>query len=296
MKAIKRIALTELQTMFYSPIAWFILIIFTFQACMAFVDVFNGYVVAQELGRSVRNVTLGTFANPWNNGIFIVMQSYLYLYIPLLTMGIMSRELSSGSIKLLYSSPVTNFQIVVGKYIAIMTYALVMIGVLALFVIYGVCFVHKFDLPAVLIGLLGLYLLIGAYGAIGLFMSSLTSYQVVAAMGTFAIFAVLNYIGGMWQDIALVRDITYWLSIRGRSGEFINGLLCSEEVIYFLVVIVLFLTFTIIRLTVIREKRKLLVSASWYFSAIFIAVLIGYFSSRPSLMFFMMRLELRLTR
>ena len=146
-----------------------------------------------------------------------------------------------------------------------MTYALVMIGVLALFVIYGVCFVHKFDLPAVLIGLLGLYLLIGAYGAIGLFMSSLTSYQVVAAMGTFAIFAVLNYIGGMWQDIALVRDITYWLSIRGRSGEFINGLLCSEEVIYFLVVIVLFLTFTIIRLTVIREKRKLLVSASWYF-------------------------------
>ena len=51
MKAIKRIALTELQTMFYSPIAWFILIIFTFQACMAFVDVFNGYVVAQELGR-----------------------------------------------------------------------------------------------------------------------------------------------------------------------------------------------------------------------------------------------------
>ena len=286
MKAIKRIALTELQTMFYSPIAWFILIIFTFQACMAFVDVFNGYVVAQELGRSVRNVTLGTFANPWNNGIFIVMQSYLYLYIPLLTMGIMSRELSSGSIKLLYSSPVTNFQIVVGKYIAIMTYALVMIGVLALFVIYGVCFVHKFDLPAVLIGLLGLYLLIGAYGAIGLFMSSLTSYQVVAAMGTFAIFAVLNYIGGMWQDIALVRDITYWLSIRGRSGEFINGLLCSEEVIYFLVVIVLFLTFTIIRLTVIREKRKLLVSASWYFSAIFIAVLIGYFSSRPSLMFF----------
>lgn len=285
MKAIKRIALTELQTMFYSPIAWFILVIFTFQACMAFVNAFDGYVVAQELGRRVYNVTLGAFASPYG-GIFTGMQSYLYLYIPLLTMGVMSRELSSGSIKLLYSSPVTNLQIVVGKYIAIMTYALVMVDVLALFVIYGACFVHKFDLPAVLIGLLGLYLLIGAYGAIGLFMSSLTSYQVVAAMGTFAIFAVLNYVGGMWQDIALVRDITYWFSIRGRSGEFIGGLLCSEDVLYFLVVIMLFLTFTVIRLTAIREKRKFLVTTSWYMGAMLVAVLIGYFSSRPSLMFF----------
>ncbi|MDE7373775.1 MAG: ABC transporter, partial [Odoribacter sp.] len=96
MKAIKRIALTELQTMFYSPIAWFILVIFTFQACMAFVNVFDDYVVAQELGRRVYNVTLGAFASPYD-GIFTEMQSYLYLYIPLLTMGVMSRELSSGS-------------------------------------------------------------------------------------------------------------------------------------------------------------------------------------------------------
>ncbi|WP_415988474.1 Gldg family protein [Butyricimonas virosa] len=284
MKAIKRIALTELQTMFYSPIAWFILIIFTFQASMTFVNAFEGYVVSQELGRYVYNVTMGTFTNPWRGGLFPEIQGYLYLYIPLLTMGIMSRELSSGSIKLLYSSPVTNFQIVIGKFISIMIYALVMIAVLGLFVIYGVCFVHEFDLPPVLAGLLGLYLLICAYGAIGLFMSSLTSYQVVAAMGTFAVFAVLNYVGGMWQDIAFVRDITYWLSIRGRSGEFINGLLCSEDVIYFLVVVVLFLTFTVIRLTVIRKKKSWFVSTSWYFSAILIAVSIGYLSSRPTFM------------
>ena len=152
MKAIKRIALTELQTMFYSPIAWFILIIFTFQASMTFVNAFEGYVVSQELGRYVYNVTMGTFTSPWRGGLFPEIQGYLYLYIPLLTMGIMSRELSSGSIKLLYSSPVTNFQIVIGKFISIMIYALVMIAVLGLFVIYGVCFVHEFDLPPVLAG------------------------------------------------------------------------------------------------------------------------------------------------
>ena len=284
MKAIKRIALTELQTMFYSPIAWFILIIFTFQASMTFANAFEGYVVSQELGRYVYNVTLGTFTSPWQRGLYPEIQGYLYLYIPLLTMGIMSRELSSGSIKLLYSSPITNFQIVVGKFISIMIYAFVMIVVLALFVVYGTCFVHEFDLPPVLVGLLGLYLLICAYGAIGLFMSSLTSYQVVAAMGTFAVFAVLNYVGEMWQDIAFVRDITYWLSIRGRSSEFINGLLCSEDIIYFLVVVILFLTFTIIRLMVIRQKKSWFVSISWYFSAVFIAVSLGYLSSRPILM------------
>ena len=79
MKAIKRIALTELQTMFYSPIAWFILIIFTFQASMTFVNAFEGYVVSQELGRYVYNVTMGTFTNPWRGGLFPEIQGYLYL-------------------------------------------------------------------------------------------------------------------------------------------------------------------------------------------------------------------------
>ena len=65
--------------------------------------------------------------------------------------------------------------------------------------------------------MLGLYLLVCAYAAIGLFMSSITSYQVVAAMGTLAVLAVLNFVGDMWQDIDFVRDITYWLAINGRA-------------------------------------------------------------------------------
>ena len=106
MKTIYKIARTELQTLFYSPIAWLILVIFTFQASMAFTNGLAGNVRSQELGYGLYNVTMGVFAG-WR-GMFIAMQQYLYLYIPLLTMGLMSRELSSGSIKLLYSSPVTN--------------------------------------------------------------------------------------------------------------------------------------------------------------------------------------------
>ena len=163
MKALKRIALTELQVMFYSPIAWFILIIFLIQVSMAFNGSFAGVVAASEMGRGLYNLTSGVFYNPMF-GMFARLLSYLYLYIPLLTMGIMSRELSSGSIKLLYSSPVSNFQIIFGKYLAVVVYALLMTFVVAMFVIYGACTIENFDIAPCLVGLLGMFLLICAYG------------------------------------------------------------------------------------------------------------------------------------
>ena len=135
MKTIYKIARTELQTLFYSPIAWLILVIFTFQASMAFTNGLAGNVRSQELGYGLYNVTMGVFAG-WR-GMFIAMQQYLYLYIPLLTMGLMSRELSSGSIKLLYSSPVTNTQIILGKYLSMLVYGLVLIGIICVYVIYS---------------------------------------------------------------------------------------------------------------------------------------------------------------
>ena len=285
MKALRRIALTELQVMFYSPIAWFILIIFLFQVVMAFNSGFEGRVAAQDMGRDLYALTSGIYMNPMF-GFFKKLLSYLYLYIPLLTMGIMSRELSSGSIKLLYSSPVTNFQIIFGKYIAVVVYAFLMTFVIGMFVIYGACTIENFDWAPCLVALLGLFLLICAYGAIGLFMSSLTSYQVVAAVGSFAILAVLNIVGGMWQDIAFVRDIMFWLSIGGRSSEFIVGLLCSEDVIYFLTVIAMFLGFTVVRMKGIREKKSFIKTFAMHLSVVVIAVMIGYISSRPTMMGF----------
>ena len=106
MKTIYKMARTELQTLFYSPIAWLILVVFTFQASLVFSNGLAGCVRNQELGYGLYNVRMNVFAG-WR-GMFTAMQQYLYLYIPLLTMGLMSRELNSGSIKLLYSSPVTN--------------------------------------------------------------------------------------------------------------------------------------------------------------------------------------------
>ena len=148
MKMIFKIAKTELQTLFYSPVAWLILIIFTFQASILFTNVFDMSVKSQSLEYQLDNVTLFTFGGMF--GLFSGIQQYLYLYIPLLTMGLMSRELSSGSIKLLYSSPVTNKQIVLGKYLAMMLYGLLLMAILSIFVIYSAFAIKSFDFTCVL--------------------------------------------------------------------------------------------------------------------------------------------------
>lgn len=281
MKIIYRIALAELQSLFYSPVAWLILIVFTIQCSFAFTGVVDANVVRKAMGYGVGNLTLDIYAEM--HGFFKTLQEYLYLYIPLLTMGLMSGELSSGSIKLLYSSPVRNSQIILGKYLSMLVYGLVLIGIICVYVIYSAFVVKQLDVSMVLTGLLGIYLLICAYAAIGLFMSSITSYQVVAAMGTLAIFALLNVIKGIGQNIDFVREITYWLSINGRCNEFVRGMICSEDLLYFLIVIVLFLTLSILRLKAIRQKTPWKISLGKYAAVVIFAVVIGYFSARPSL-------------
>lgn len=286
MKLIFTIAKNELKIMFYSPIAWLMLIIFIVQSGIFFCDIVeNIATTVAATGRKI-NFLSYIFFNDSTYGLFPKVQQYLFLYIPLLTMGLMSREVGEGSIKLLYSSPINNTQIVLGKYLAMMTYILVLIGSLFAFVAFGPLTIKDFDYPQVLTGILGLYLLAATYAAIGLFMSSLTSYQPVAAIATMALLAVLNMVGSVGQEYAWFRDITYWLSINGRCEEFINGLVCSEDVIYFLVISAMFLVFTIFRMTHDRNSFTRSHKSGRYILVCVIVVGIGYISSMPQFMTF----------
>lgn len=284
MKTTLRIARAELCALFYSPVAWLILVIFAVQVGVAFSDAFGNQLRSQALGNGLWGVTSSLYTG-WM-GILPGILRNLYLYIPLLTMGLMSREFSSGSIKLLYSSPVTDGEIILGKYISMLVYNLLIVGILFLTGLLCMFTVVNMDVALFLTGLLGIYLLVCAYAAIGLFMSSLTSYQVVAAMGTLAVLAVLNYIGEVGQDIAFVRDITYWLSISGRAYQFIDGLICSEDVVYFLVVIILFISLSVFKLQSERKKRSRVRNWVRYGGAVAVALLVGYFSAMPKLMFY----------
>ena len=276
-----QIARTELRVIFYSPVAWLILVVFAVQCGFSFCDVIWPAIKSQSLGYEVQALTGSVFTS--GKGIFPVMLEHLYFYIPLLTMGLMSREFSSGSIKLLYSSPVTSAQIILGKYLSVMIYCAVLLGVILVYVGLGALTIGHMDGTLIFSNFLGMYLLICAYAVIGLFMSCLTSYQVVAAIGTLAFLSFLNFIGGVGQEIPLVRDITYWLALNGRVGLFVAGMINTENLIYFLVVIAAFLLLSVWRLQAVREKqpgRKKILKLTGLAVGV---VVLSYVSSRPFL-------------
>lgn len=281
MRVINKIAKVELSQFFYSPIAWLVLIVFTAQASIAFVDIYQYELMDAEAGRGVQPLTNTIFAS-WR-GIFSEIQEYLYLYIPLLTMGLISKEKANGSIKLLFSSPISNTQIILGKFQAMLVNGLLLMGILFIIALFCHFTIEQFDMAHVLSGLLGIYLLTCAYAAIGLFMSTLTSYQVVAVVSTLAVLTILNMVADLAKDIAFLREIAYWLSLKGRSNEMLKGLICSEDVIYFLLIIVLFLTLSIFKLN--HEQKRLKNSTCFirYAAIVTVAFTLGQISTIPYL-------------
>jgi len=137
MKTTLKIARTELALLFYSPIAWFLLVAFLFQSGLAYTTAIEGYLTQQQMGgiglRYLQFITNNMFTPPY--GIWPSLAGKLYLYLPLLTMGLMSREISSGTIKLLYSSPIKVREIIFGKFIAMMVYNLALILIHATIVV-----------------------------------------------------------------------------------------------------------------------------------------------------------------
>lgn len=279
-----RIARIELNTLFYSPVAWLVLVIFAFQVGMKFAGAMDHQIHAKMLDYSLFSVTKSLFSGL--RGVFPPVVNSLYLYIPLISMGLMSREYSSGSIRLLYSSPVSNGSIILGKYLAILVYGLVLMAILGCCVVYGAVVVDNFDTPLVLTGMLGIFLLLCTYSAIGLFMSTITSYQVVAGIGTLAILAGLNYVGEIGQGIVFVQDITYWLSMTGRVYEFIDGMIPSESVIYFLGLIVFFVGISIAKLNIDRHDHNFKRTFFIYSGACLGLIFVAFLSSRPHFKFY----------
>ena len=113
-----RIAKIELSSMFYSPVAWLILVIFALLIGYDYANIFDSQLHSQSLGNNLWSVSSAIY-NSWMTGILKPILRNLYLYIPLITMGLMSREYQSGSVKLLYSSPIKNSSIILGKYLAV---------------------------------------------------------------------------------------------------------------------------------------------------------------------------------
>jgi ABC-2 type transport system permease protein len=284
MKIIFKIAKAELRSLFYSPVAWVVSVAFFIVSSIRLLFSLELFANIQDYNKDTmkgwsdwgNDLSAGRFGD-----IFEQVVKLLYIFIPLLTMGIINKEVNAGTIKLLYSSPVRSREIVAGKFLGLMTFITAFAIPITLSAA-AVCFsIKDADYNIYFSGMLGFYLLAGAYVSIGLFISCLTNYQIVAGVLTFVAFFILHAIGGLWQQYDLVRDLTYFLSISGRANKIMSGLLTTRDVSYFLLIIALFLSFSMIKLRGIKEAGGWRVSFTRYLTVSIVVLLLGYFSSRP---------------
>lgn len=284
MKTTIEIARIQLARLFYSPIAWLILILLLIQTSYNFTGIIDFYELQQRKNFPwpllTRNIY--TFPQGFRPGIFYALAQNLYLYLPLLTMGLLSAEISNGSIKLIYSSPILTRQLVFGKFLSMMIFSILMILCLWLFVIPGIFIIQDIDISLIVSASIGVFLLSSAYTAIGLFISSFSQYQIVVAIATFVILAGLNMIEDVGQEIAYLNEVTFWLSMPNRANDFISGLFKSQNLIYFLLIIIIFITFTILRLDFRRRASKWSIQVLTYSSVLAVASFCAVISTNPS--------------
>lgn len=278
---IYKIARAELWMLFCSPIAWLLLLCFVVQMGLRYIYLFNYLMYSMKEYGGVWNATKSLFLE--QNGTWCYVLEFLYFYIPLLTMGMVSKEFNSGSIRLLYSSPISSTQIILGKYFALIFYAFVLMGVLAIYAFIGWATIKNFEVGLVWTGLGGLFLLTCTYLAVGLFVSSLTSYQIISAVGTFMVLMLLSMVSKFGQQFDFVREVTYWLSIDGRADTFLRGMICSEDLLYFPVVSSAFLALTVIRLNAVRQKQRFVITLGKNMVVLVVVAVIAYTSSQPAL-------------
>jgi ABC-2 type transport system permease protein len=154
--------------------------------------------------------------------------------MPMVTMRTYSEEKRSGTIELLLTSPVSDFQIIMGKFLGAMALYLVMLAVslihIAILFIYG----HP-EWKPILTAYLGLVLLGGCFISLGLFISSLTKNQIVAGIVTFAVFLflwIITWIGSFSGPT--VDKLTTYVSIIDHLDDFGKGVIDTTHVIYYL--------------------------------------------------------------
>ncbi|MCG8322324.1 MAG: Gldg family protein [Cytophagales bacterium] len=249
MRLITNIAKHEIRRLFCSPIIWLVLIAFVLQILYGFFDRLEYISISVAKGWRIHHTSDAIFGSNFPAKIGYILVHNIYIYIPLITMGLFSKEYNTGSFRLLISSPAYFWQLVMGKYLALIVYSLLLCLVLAALLIYCLIIIDGFYPPFVISAIFGYFLLLTTYSAIGLFISSLTSKQVIAAITTFAVIGLFSAIGAIGQDIPFLNSILYWVSISGRVSGIMAGLIGSKDIMYFLLITCCFVAATIFKLS-----------------------------------------------
>jgi len=164
--------------------------------------------------------------------------------MPMITMRTYSEEKRSGTIELLLTSPITDVEIILGKFFGAMGLYIAMLAVTLVYMAILFIFGNPEWKPLVA-AYLGLLLMGGAFIALGLLISSTTNNQIVAGVISFVVFLLL-WIVGWFGDSAgpVFGPLTSWLSITEHFDDFSKGIIDTKHVLYYLSLITfgLFLT------------------------------------------------------
>lgn len=290
MNIVSKIARAELRGLYYSPVAWFLsILVFIHLASYLVVFIYTGYVGQEIIDQmnpdhvGIRSIT-HMVMNQSNGGLVPNVLQYLFFYFPLLTMGLISAEMNRGSIKLLQSSPIKVSSVVKGKMLAMVLYITFLMFIMAVFCAYGIFTIEHVQIPLMLSAMLGFFLLLCVYAAVGMFMSSLTTYPVVSGIATFIVLFLLGYVGSFLQKYDFLRDLTFSLGMnRGgspRVGYFVKGLITSRDLIYFITITLMFVSFTYFRLKGMMDPKPWFVRGIRYVFMFIVSLLLLYTSSR----------------
>lgn len=228
----------ELGTYFLSPIAYIVIAIFLFCSGLAF--------------------ALGTFINGAEASLrqlfeFWIMLIMLFV-LPMLTMRLFSEEYHSGTIETLMTAPISEFEIVMGKFFGAVAVFLIILMTMLLYPIILASF-GQVDYKLLFCNFLGLYSLGTLYIAVGLFFSACTRHQIIAVLSSFFVLAMMTFAfqGLATQlDAGWLRVVLQHVSIQSHFRDFVRGLIDLNHVVFFVTLTNLFLFLSVKRLEMRR--------------------------------------------
>jgi len=236
------IANHELRRLFKSPLAWVILAIVQLLLAVFFLILLNQFMNPSSwfAGRGLTEIVVA--------GLLQIAGIVILMVTPFITMRLFSEERATGTINLLFSSPVSITELVLGKYLGTLCFLLIMLALIALMP-FSLYLGTKLDFGQLCSGLLGLFLLMASFAAIGMFVSTLTNQVSVAAITTFGVLFmlwILNLAANTGSEITMA--IVSYLSLLNHYNNLINGIFNSIDIIYYLLVCTVFVTLSIWRL------------------------------------------------
>lgn len=235
------IARRELHSMFLSPLAWTVLAVSQLILAWIFFSQIDVFFSIQEELTTMPNAPGVTdlIAAP----TLEIASVILLMVSPLLTMRLISEERRNGTLSLLFSSPVSVSEIVLGKFLGMVLFYIILIGMISLMPL-SLMMGTELDLGKLAAGLLGLLLLLCAFAAAGLFLSSLTSNPIVAAISTFGLLLLLWIIDQNGGNNSTDNIFTY-ISLTRHLTPLLRGIVDSVDLAYFGLFIITFLSLSI---------------------------------------------------